>query len=482
MRRRIFLHFADHEILARMAAGSIPPLITCERLVRISAVVSPEPALFPISAHHEEIAISKLLQEFSPLIQNDLLRVTGSGANPSVNLYSRRRQFDSDKKLFAPLFASAQNRLVEEYSAGWVEKQGNTTFGIRKWWATSVVDPESQLSLTLYAGRPVPDHRLDALLDLPDQLGNRPILADLIADAISLRGLAEGATAHLRGDLGAHLTRQWASLYCDSLSATVFRDFGRGVPEMSVFTPTHFPTLSARRIELMLTELGIHQPLFELPIPVLAAVLYDLRVEREYLANDLFAQGISRSNSWTERHLTGLARYQKRRQRSLFWTGPSHYSSRTHSSATIRKSAHSLARSLECYADVARNHHSGLPEREYIVDRSFHVSHVTGDVNVAQDSATINTVKISSSGVANHLLRAMKSESDAARFVEWISGTDVTLAEGVTADTIVADFDFEQMSSENKSLLRRISENLALSATSSGTVIAVIEAIKGLTS
>lgn len=476
------MHFVDHEIMARMAAGSTPPLTICERLVRISTAVSPEPALFPISAHHEEVAISRLLQGFSPLIQNDLLRVTGSGANPSANLNSRRHQFDSDKMLFAPLFSSAQDRLVEEYNAGWVEKQGNATFGIRKWWAKSIVDPESRLSLTLYAGRPVPDRLLDAFLELPEQLGNRPLLAELVADAITLRRLTKGAALHLRGDLGAHLTRQWASLYCDSLSATVFRDFGRGVPEMCVFTPAHFPTLSARRIELMLTELGIRQPLFELPIPVLAGVLDNLRVEREYLANDLFTQGLSGSNSWTERHLNRLVRYRKRRHRSLFWTGPSHYSSRTYTSAAVRKSAHSLARSLECYADVARKHHSGPSEKGSLVDRSFHVSHVTGDVNVAQDSATINTMKVSSAGVADRLRGAMNSESDAARFVDWLGGADVTLDEGVTADTIVADFDSEQMNSENRSLLRKIGENLTLGASSSGAVVAIIEAIKALTS
>ena len=262
----------------------------------------------------------------------------------------------------------------------------------------------------------------------------------------------------------------------------MFRDFGRGVPEMCVLTPAHFPTLSARRIELMLTELGIRQPLFELPIPVLAGVLDNLRVEREYLANDLFTQGLSGSNSWTERHLNRLVRYRKRRHRSLFWTGPSHYSSRTYTSAAVRKSAHSLARSLECYADVARKHHSGPSEKGSRVDRSFHVSHVTGDVNVAQDSATINTMKVSSAGVADRLRGAMNSESDAARFVDWLGGADVTLDEGVTADTIVADFDSEQMNSENRSLLRKIGENLTLGASSSGAVVAIIEAIKALTS
>lgn len=483
MRRRIFLHFVDHEILKRISTGSQPVYAICDRLIRMATVISPDPPLFPISAHHEERAISGLLRNLIPLIRADFLSITGFGANPHINLESRRGQFAQDTHIFTELFAPTQDALVDEFSGTWVEKQGSTTYGIRTWWNAGVIRPDSNLSIALYEGRPLSDRVIDSLVELPDALDGRPLLAEVVMGALDGRRLLPaGSTPQLRGSLGVQLTRQWAGIYCDDLRATVFSDLGRGIPDTTVFTPAHFSTVSARKVELLLSELDMISAVENLPVQDLATVLDTFRIEREYLADDIFTQASSETERWSHRRLDILARYRKRRQRSTLSFGAFLIARRRYRSANIRKAATNLARSLDCYAEARREYSQHqITGRHVMSDKSsFRISHITGDINIAQDSATINSVKISSTSLADRLLQAATSEETARQFIDWLTANKDRFEGQASADSIVGEVDKKALTSERKMLLRRVASGLAIAASSSTVITAVVKAIEAL--
>ncbi|MFI6098144.1 hypothetical protein ACIA8G_21500 [Lentzea sp. NPDC051213] len=484
MRRRVFLHFVDHEILKRMTAARVPVSQVCERLIRISLLASPEPPLFPISAHHEEPAISELLHSLMPLIQCDLLRIAGNGSTPRANLDRRREQFNADRDLFKNLFSPSQDLLVDAFRSSWVEKQGNTSASIRMWWTQSLIDPQSLLSQTLYRGLPVSDRQLARYLEIPYVLEARPLLADVVAVAVNSLNPTAGAMAELREDLGVHLTRQWASVYADKLDATVFRDFGHYLPEMAVFTPNHFPTSSIRKLELLLLELELLYPIVQLPIVVLSEVLEQLRVEREYVADELLrqsTQNVDRARN-TFRRQQLVAAFRRRRSRSIFWMGRSKARMTRGQSDETRRTATRLARGLENYAVAIGIVNDNRNWERVTVDRSFHISQVTGDVHVAQDSATINNVTFTPAAIGEKIMDASKSEGSAKEFVEWLTQSAAVDDNGITSGEIVKNVDTDQLTAEKKSLLARIGQSLATSATQSTVIVAVAEAIKSLAS
>jgi hypothetical protein len=486
MRQHIFLHFVDHEILNRLATANIAIGPTCERLVRIAVVTSPEPPLFPISAHHEEPAISQLLHNLDPMVRRDLLAITGNGATPQVNLDVRRLQFSQDRHLFAELFSSKQDHLVSEFSSAWMEKQGNTTRRITRWWGANAANPDSLLAMSLYSDHTISDTKLNEIVELPTLLEGRPLLADVVVGAIRMRRLIDLPEESLRRDLGAHLTRQWATHYCEALAATVFRDFGRGVPDMSIFAPLSFPTASVRRVELLLSELGCAQSILQLPIDALAEVLDSHRIERYYLAHDLFLQSTSGKDLWSRRRQDVLAAYTRQRTRSSIWLGQ-FAKTRPHSyhdegrldGRDVSRHVKNISNMLDCYAEASRRYLRANYE-ENLVDRSFHVSNVTGDVNVAQDSAVINSVRANSETLANRLLQATDSDTNATGFVEWLTANSAAISGDVDPEAIVATVAKAELSPEKKSLLRRIGESLAVTASSSSVVVAVIETINRL--
>ncbi|MGW2307715.1 hypothetical protein, partial [Actinomadura luteofluorescens] len=152
----------------------------------------------------------------------------------------------------------------------------------------------------------------------------------------------------LRADLGAALTRLWAEIYCDSLSATLFRDLGPGVPELGIFAPTNFSTISARESFLALAELGTLDSILNLPIPALARTLDDLRVERDHLSRDVLFRLTSGDQQLLRlQHLEVMSYYKKQRKRRSLWLGGFAGSWSRGSMSEVRKRQFELARALE---------------------------------------------------------------------------------------------------------------------------------------
>lgn len=482
MRRRIFLHFVDHEILNRMAEGSTESaLVACERLIRVASVISVEPALFPISAHHEERGMSELLRRLVPLIKSDLIRITGYGANPRANLELRREQFRRDRGLFSPLFSAAQDLLVQEFGDSWVEKQGSTTYAIRGWWKQNAPLAHGPLASLWHTSRPLTDSVLAKLAQIPDTLNGRPILANVVLGTMGQMDsslVSDSLHMLLRADLGAALTRLWAEIYCDSLSATLFRDLGPGVPELGIFAPTNFSTISARESFLALAELGTLDSILNLPIPALARTLDDLRVERDHLSRDVLFRLTSGDQQLLRlQHLEVMSYYKKQRKRRSLWLGGFAGSWSRGSMSEVRKRQFELARALESYSNAL-----GLHSQKWRtgMDRSFHISNITGDVNVAQDSASLQTVRVTSASLSDRLSDALESESTARQFVDWLTSNNLVPQEQVSSEEIRARIDSHELTEERKSLLRQIGKSLALSGTSSGVIVAVMDAIKSI--
>jgi hypothetical protein len=240
--------------------------------------------------------------------------------------------------------------------------------------------------------------------------------------------------------------------------------------------------VSARKAELLLSELGIISAVENLPVQDLAAVLTTLRIEREYLANDIFIQASSEAERWSHRRLDILARYRRRQQRNTLGFGTLLTARRRYRTASARKTATNLARALDCYAEACREYgqHQIIGRSAMSEKPSFRISRIKGDVNIAQDSATINNIKISSNSMANRLLQATTSEEAAQQFIDWLLVNKDRFEGQASADLIISEIDDDALTSERKSLLRRIAGGLAIAANSSIVITAVVQAIEAL--
>ena len=116
-----------------------------------------------------------------------------------------------------------------------------------------------------------------------------------------------------------------------------------------------------------------------------------------------------------------------------------------------------------------------------MTDKSFHISNVTGDIQIAQDSASISNVQISSADLANRLTYAATSDQAAERFVDWIIANHDKLEGAVSSDQIVGQVDQATLTSEKRSILKRIATTLSIAASSSTVITAVVHAIEALT-
>ncbi|WP_156365740.1 hypothetical protein [Nocardiopsis sp. NRRL B-16309] len=477
----------DHEVMRRISSPRREEKIAmCERVIRLASLVSVEPVLFPISVQHEEILMYDLLRRLMPLIQADFIRVVGYGMNPRANLEIRRTQFSRDKSIFDPLFSTRQDNLVEEFGSSWVEKQGSTTQEITKWWVKNVPNFESDVASILHGGQFPRDKAIDALIEVPYLLDGRPLLADVVLEAVKpmKKGVwTDSYEFEARANLGILLTREWAKAYSNSLSATVFRDLGNGVPEIPHFAPIEFPSISARQAQVLLLELGIFQAIKSLPMNIFAEIMDAHRVERSYLSNELTLALLGSRDSSFARWASVITHYRKLKRRRSFWAGfiPSR-SGVGHLSGEVGRMARTLAQSLDCYAvavNAASENWGNVMDGE---GRSFNISNVSGDVNLSQDSSTINTFRVTPESMSSRIIEAVGSPEAAQNFIVWLQENADRISLGdVSPALIESRIDESTLTEEKKSLLRDMGRRLATSATSSPVIESVVQIISNIT-
>jgi hypothetical protein len=258
----IFIHFVDHEVLRRGGLNPWAALAGINQLIRIVVVISPEPALLPISARDEHPAIERLVNTLEPLFDADVLHVTGAGSSPKAYLRRRQTQFDNDRQHFPLLFSPAEDRFATRIGSVWVEKRRDTTSDIRHAWTDQILADETGMVALLRAGgRTVTDVMLERLLDIPDTLGTRPLITDVVVRELERQGLISWDVVDLARDTTASfLTPQWLRSYGSDLDGAILRDFGSLLPDARGVLDHEAPSISARRA---IEALSLDPPLDE---------------------------------------------------------------------------------------------------------------------------------------------------------------------------------------------------------------------------
>lgn len=472
---RIFIHFVDHEVLRRGGIDpwdAVPGIMT---LIRIVAVISPEPALFPISARDEHPAMEMLIRTLDPLFDSDALHVTGAGSSPTQYLARRQRQFRSDRQYFAGLFSPQDDRLATRIGSVWVEKRSDTSGDIRDTWRDQVVaEKHGMIGLLRTSGTTLTDVVVDRLLNIPQTIGSRPLIADVVVRELRRQELiSSDMLAIAREATAGFLTPSWLSSYVWDLDAVVLRDFGGLVPDARGVLDHEVPSASARRSIVALRKLGLYPLIAEVGLGDLASLLArsDARVD---VASDLFRRAVRTDAVWrpAEAHL--LKTFRKAASRSSHAV-PYRRRSRTHA-----RIAAEIERRLVVYVEALEKYGSRESERRAEMSTRVRIK-AKGDVTIGNRTTIVGgNLVVSPSAVAQAVIAALEHDGPSGSLTDWIENTAPISRED--ADKITKDVAEELAgieASPNKLLpLRGLAADLSVRAGGSLLATAILDGIK----
>jgi hypothetical protein len=474
---RIFIHFVDHEVLRRTSVSARQALPAFESLIRLVILISPEPALFPMSARHEHRYIANLLYELEPFFAAGVLQVTGAGGSPAAYLDRRRAQFDLDQHYFSELFSGGTDDLMERVGSVWIEKRGDSTRDIGDAWQSDVLNPRHNIvsGLNVAQGQ-LPDRLLDRLVAVPGTVGRRPLIADVVISELRRQGvLRQAAANHVREDVARFLTGGWMHSYVDDLDAVVLRDFG--------LLPARMETVSASRALSAVDRLGLHPLVDGVPHAELARLLTEIADVRMDVAYDIFARASAVGRPiWTVQEGAILRYFDKtvaRRGFSVRYRRASRESQRA---------IPEMERRIAGYADALVVYGERSMNRSATVTEKYEIGQVGGDVNIASGRARIVTMKQSTLDPAATLPRdlvdALDTDEHATAFVasllraDHIKGVKQTEIERAVLEGLRD----ANLSDDKLGRLRRVGADLATKASGSLLATGVLEGIRAVLS
>jgi hypothetical protein len=472
---KIFIHFVDHEVLRR---GGIDPWEAMEgivALIRVTAVVSPEPALFPISARDEHPAMEMLLRTLDPLFDSDVLHVTGAGSSPALYLARRQRQFQSDRQYFSGLFSPRDDDLATRMGSVWFEKRSDTSGDIRDAWQEHILaERYGMLGLLRIGGHTITDAMLERLLKVPQAIGGRPLIADVVVRELQRQGLVSSDMVVLaRATTAGFLTSNWLRSYGRDLGGAVLRDFGGLLPDARGVLDHEMPSISARRAILALRRLGLYPLICRVGLSELALGLArsDVRVD---VARDLFRRAAGTDEIWnpTEAHL--LKTFRKAASRT---SDAVRYRRR---SPKLERMAADIERRLLVYAEALERHRSREAERRPVMGARVRFK-VRGDVNIGNQTTIVGgNLVVPSASVAQAVVAALDDEGQSASLTRWIQNAEPISRE--FADNITKEVAEElreiEPSPSKMQRLRDLAGDLSVRAGGSLLATAILDGIK----
>ncbi|PID32094.1 hypothetical protein CR970_02325 [Candidatus Saccharibacteria bacterium] len=281
------MHFLDHEILYHLRGITHISTEELGKWIRTCIMVSPLPAIVPISVHHEDERLSRLVCSFHPAIKNSLLSIAGTGSGPRENLEDRRDQYGRDRDIFTSMFDAAQDEAVDLYAAAWERKNGSTSAYIRRWWHRSWCEGDSDLEIELKISS-LRDSQKERVIYALDEIGRRPLIGKVVATELSAYEdiFDEISQRSLPYDLGRILTRQWARAYASDLRSVLVSDLPAG--SIHAYVDRDFLSVSLKQACYYLDLLGIYHPMVEVSISELSQVLGERRTEHYQIAETIF--------------------------------------------------------------------------------------------------------------------------------------------------------------------------------------------------
>jgi hypothetical protein len=472
---KIFVHFVDHEVLRRGGIDPWEALPGIEQLIRVIAVISPEPALFPISARDEHPAMEILLRMLDPLFDSGILHVTGAGPSPHAYLTRRRRQFQSDRQYFAGLFSPRDDQFATRIGSVWFEKRTDTSGDIRDAWQDDILAERHGMLALLRAGdQTVTDAMLQRLLNIPQTLGNRPLIADVVARELQRQGLISSDMVVLARDTAAaFLTPNWLRSYGRDLDGAVLRDFGGLLPDARGVLDHELPSISARRAIIALGRLGLDAPLSAISLKRLATLLArsDHRVDVAY---DLFRRAAKTDPLWSPTEAPLLKAFRKAASRTSYMV---RYQRRSHMRERI---AADIERRLVVYAEALERHGSQEVQRRVKMSGRVRIK-AGGDVNIGDRTTIVGGDLVATpAAVAQAVIAALDDDRQSLSFAHWIQNAQPISPED--ADSVAKKVEAElrgiEVSPSKTQRLRSLAADLSVLAGGSLLATAVLDGIK----